>query len=108
MIKYNGQTTLSSLDTLKLYICSIMLQVSNLFTHSKVIMIAKFHLVPLIVSIADGTEKQIMKNPNHSTSHWNVPELAHTNETTRAINTALVAQLPGEPVEYQSLDSVYT
>jgi len=32
--------------------------------------------------------------------------LAPLNETTRTINTALVAQLPGEPVEYISLDSV--
>ena len=32
--------------------------------------------------------------------------LAPLNETTRTINTALVAQLPGEPVEYRSLDSV--
>ena len=28
------------------------------------------------------------------------------NETTYTINTALVAKLPGEPVEYRSLDSV--
>ena len=34
--------------------------------------------------------------------------LAPLNETTRTINTALVAQLPGEPVEYRSLDSVAT
>ena len=32
--------------------------------------------------------------------------LAPLNENTRAINTALVAQLPGESVEYSSLDSV--
>ena len=32
--------------------------------------------------------------------------LAPLNETTRTINTALVAQLPGEPVEHRSLDSV--
>ena len=32
--------------------------------------------------------------------------LAPLNETTRTINTALVAQLPGEPVEYRSLDFV--
>ena len=32
--------------------------------------------------------------------------LALFNETTRAINTVLVAELPGEPVEYRSLDSV--
>ena len=32
--------------------------------------------------------------------------LAPHNETIRIINTALVAQLPGEPVEYRSLDSV--
>ena len=32
--------------------------------------------------------------------------LAPLNETTRTINTPLVAQLPGEPVEYRSLDSV--
>ena len=32
--------------------------------------------------------------------------LAPLNESTRAINTALVAQLPGESVEYRSLDSV--
>ena len=32
--------------------------------------------------------------------------LASLNETTRTINTPLVAQLPGEPVEYRSLDSV--
>ena len=32
--------------------------------------------------------------------------LAPLNETTRTINTALVAQLPGESVEYRSLDSV--
>ena len=32
--------------------------------------------------------------------------LAPLNESTRAINTALVAQLPGECVEYRSLDSV--
>ena len=32
--------------------------------------------------------------------------LAPLNESTRAINTALVAQLPGESVEYTSLDSV--
>ena len=32
--------------------------------------------------------------------------LAPLNETTRTINTALVAQLPGEPIEYRSLDSV--
>ena len=32
--------------------------------------------------------------------------LAPLNETTRTINTALVAQLPGDPVEYRSLDSV--
>ena len=32
--------------------------------------------------------------------------LAPLNETTQTINTALVAQLPGEPVEYKSLDSV--
>ena len=31
--------------------------------------------------------------------------LAPLNETTRAINGALVAQLPGEFVEYRSLDS---
>ena len=32
--------------------------------------------------------------------------LTPLNETTCTINTALVAQLPGEPVEYRSLDSV--
>ena len=32
--------------------------------------------------------------------------LAPLNETTRTINTALVSQLPGESVEYRSLDSV--
>ena len=32
--------------------------------------------------------------------------LAPLNETTRTINNALVAQLPGESVEYKSLDSV--
>ena len=32
--------------------------------------------------------------------------MAPLNETTRTINTALVAQLPGDPVEYRSLDSV--
>ena len=32
--------------------------------------------------------------------------LAPLNESTRAINTALVAQLPGECVKYRSLDSV--
>ena len=32
--------------------------------------------------------------------------LAPLNETTRTINTALFAQLPGESVEYRSLDSV--
>ena len=32
--------------------------------------------------------------------------LAPLNETTRTINTALLAQLPGESVEYRSLDSV--
>ena len=32
--------------------------------------------------------------------------LAPLNETTRTINTALVAQLPGNSVEYRSLDSV--
>ena len=32
--------------------------------------------------------------------------LAPFNESTHAINTALVAQLPGECVEYRSLDSV--
>ena len=32
--------------------------------------------------------------------------LAPLNETTRTINTTLVAQLLGEPVEYRSLDSV--
>ena len=32
--------------------------------------------------------------------------LAPLNETTRTINTALVAHLPGESVEYRSLDSV--
>ena len=32
--------------------------------------------------------------------------LAPLNETTRTINTPLVAQLPGEPVENRSLDSV--
>ena len=32
--------------------------------------------------------------------------LAPLNESTRAINAALVAQLPGECVEYRSLDSV--
>ena len=32
--------------------------------------------------------------------------LAPLNETTRTINTALVAQLPGEPVEDRSPDSV--
>ena len=32
--------------------------------------------------------------------------LAPLNESTRTINTALVAQLPGESVEYRSLDSV--
>ena len=32
--------------------------------------------------------------------------LAPLNETTWTINTGLVAQLPGEPVEYRSLDSV--
>ena len=32
--------------------------------------------------------------------------LAPLNESTHAINTALVAQLPGESVEYRSLDSV--
>ena len=32
--------------------------------------------------------------------------LAPLNESTRAINTALVAQLPGESIEYRSLDSV--
>ena len=32
--------------------------------------------------------------------------LAPLNESTRAINTTLVAQLPGESVEYRSLDSV--
>ena len=37
-------------------------------------------------------------------SEWCI--LAPLNETTRAINTTLVAQLPGESVEYRSLDSV--
>ena len=32
--------------------------------------------------------------------------LTPLDETTRTINTALVAHLPGEPVEYRSLDSV--
>ena len=32
--------------------------------------------------------------------------LALRNETTRTINATLVAQLPGESVEYRSLDSV--
>ena len=32
--------------------------------------------------------------------------LAPLNETTWTINTALVAQLPGDPVEYRSLDFV--
>ena len=32
--------------------------------------------------------------------------LAPLNETTRTINVTLVAQLPGESVEYRSLDSV--
>ena len=32
--------------------------------------------------------------------------LAPLNETTRTINATLVAQLPGESVEYRSLDSV--
>ena len=32
--------------------------------------------------------------------------LAPLNETTRAINATMVAQLPGESVEYRSLDSV--
>ena len=32
--------------------------------------------------------------------------LAPLNETTRTINTALVAQLPGDPVEYRSLNYV--
>ena len=32
--------------------------------------------------------------------------LAPLNESTHAINTALVAQLPGECIEYRSLDSV--
>ena len=32
--------------------------------------------------------------------------LAPLNETTRAINTTLVVQLPGESVEYRSLDCV--
>ena len=32
--------------------------------------------------------------------------LAPLNETTHTINTPLVVQLPGEPVEYRSLDSV--
>ena len=32
--------------------------------------------------------------------------LVPLNETTHTINTPLVAQLPGEPVEYRSLDSV--
>ena len=32
--------------------------------------------------------------------------LAPLNETTRTINTALLAQLPGDSVEYRSLDSV--
>ena len=32
--------------------------------------------------------------------------LVPLNETTRTINTPLVAQLSGEPVEYRSLDSV--
>ena len=32
--------------------------------------------------------------------------LAPLNETTRTINTTLVAQLPGNSVEYRSLDSV--
>ena len=37
-------------------------------------------------------------------SEWCI--LAPLNETTQTINTALVARLPGEPVEYRSLDSV--
>ena len=37
-------------------------------------------------------------------SEWCI--LATLNETTRTINTPLVARLPGEPVEYRSLDSV--
>ena len=37
-------------------------------------------------------------------SEWCI--LAPLNETTRTINTPLVAQLPGEPVEYRSMDSV--
>ena len=32
--------------------------------------------------------------------------LAPLNQTTRTISDALVAQLPGESVEYRSLDSV--
>ena len=37
-------------------------------------------------------------------SEWCI--LAPLNETTRTINTALLAQLPGDSVEYRSLDSV--
>ena len=33
--------------------------------------------------------------------------LAPLNESTRAINTALVAQLPGESVEYRSSQAVH-
>ena len=32
--------------------------------------------------------------------------LVSLNETTCTINTALVEQLPGEPIDYRSLDSV--
>ena len=32
--------------------------------------------------------------------------LAPLNQTTQAINTTLVAKLPGESVEYKSLDSI--
>ena len=37
-------------------------------------------------------------------SEWCI--LAPLNETTRTINTALLAQLPGDSVEYKSIDSV--
>ena len=37
-------------------------------------------------------------------SEWCI--LAPLNEAILTINTPLVAQLPGEPVEYRSLDSV--
>ena len=66
-----------------------------------------------IVTLTCGVDELVSKvHPNLLSNFRNMSWLsewcilAPLNETTCTVNATLVAQLPGEPVEYKSLDSV--